>query len=84
MSVTQNGRRRAQPRVNRRGAQSPGTFITQKQFDNSIANRNRRYLGLGTVAGGLGMANAITTNNKRSYTGPSSRIVTPKGVGRNA
>ena len=84
LSVTQNGARRAQQRVYRGGSQSAGSFISNDVYKQTIRNRNVRYAGYGSMAGGIGMANAVTSNNKRSYTGPASRINTAKGVGRSA
>jgi hypothetical protein len=84
LSVTQNGAHRAQPRVYRGGSQSAGSFISNDVYKQTIRNRNVRYAGYGSMVGGIGMANAVTSNNKRSYTGPASRINTAKGVGRSA
>lgn len=84
LSVTRNGARRAQPLVNRPGAASAGRFISNDMYSQAIKNRNIRYAGYGAVAGSAGMANAVTSNNKRGYVGPASRINTARGVGRNA
>jgi hypothetical protein len=85
MSRTSRGARRAQPLVmNRPGAQSSGRFVSKDMYNQAIRNRNVRYAGYGAMAGSAGMANAVTSNNGRSYAGPASRIRTTKGVGRNA
>lgn len=87
LSQTQRGKRtitRAQPLVNRPGPASGGSFISRDMYSQAIKNRNIRYAGYGAVAGSAGMANAVTSNNKRGYVGPASRINTARGVGRNA
>jgi len=85
MSRTARGARRAQPLVmNRPGAQSAGRFVSKDMYNQAIRNRNVRYAGYGAMAGSAGVANSVTSNGKRGYAGPASRIRTAKGVGRNA
>lgn len=63
----------------------PGTTLTGSDSQYVIRNRNRRLFGYGAAGAGLGIGNAATSGNKGgSYRGPSSRIQTPKGLGRNA
>jgi hypothetical protein len=62
----------------------------------TIRNRNRRMMGYAGLAGGMGIASAVTTSStsafNRTYAGPSAAmkreginpIQTPRGLGRNA
>lgn len=53
-------------------------------YRQTIRNRNRRVFGYGAGAAGLGIANAVTSNNKRSYSGPSGRMSSGRRINPNA
>lgn len=70
---------------NKLGRGAPGSSLNYEDSQYVIRNRNRRLFGYGAAGAGLGIGNAATSGNKGgSYRGPSSRIQTPKGLGRNA
>jgi len=70
---------------NRLGRGAPGSSLNYEDSQYVMRNRNRRLFGYGAAGAGLGVGNAATSNNRGgSYRGPSSKIQTPKGLGRNA
>lgn len=70
---------------NRLNRGAPGSALNYEDSQYVMRNRNRRLFGYGAAGAGLGIGNAATSGNKGgSYRGPSSKIQTPKGLGRNA
>lgn len=79
----------------RRGG-TAGQFMANAASVQTLRNRNRRMMGYAGLAGGMGIASAVTTSSNsafnRTYAGPSAAmrregvnpIQTPRGLGRNA